>query len=213
MASIYCIEIDGWGDVGPAIAVTEAQGFADGTFTLTTAGTPPPATEYGAMIWVQDVSAVVADGYYTLTARDSTTFTMQATASGVTVTTATGLTGVARIEDHYRISDGIPSWVTGSDAQARWYRDLVNVSESAGQSFKPPGGIATIDGFEFTMARGRGLAAMKADTYRLGAVGPVILGSSYRRYRGRDRHSLSGSICGRVCILSDWPSPAGMGRD
>lgn len=177
MASIYCIEIDGWGDVGPAIAVTEAQGFADGTFTLTTAGTPPPATEYGAMIWVQGVSAVVADGYYTLTARDSTTFTMQATASGVTVTTATGLTGVARIEDHYRISDGIPSWVTGSDAQDRWYRDLVNVSESAGQSFKPPGGIATIDGFEFTMARGRGLAAMKADTYRLSAVGPVILGA------------------------------------
>ena len=42
MASVYVLEIDGWGEVGPAIDVTDAEGFADGTFTLTTAGTPPP---------------------------------------------------------------------------------------------------------------------------------------------------------------------------
>ena len=35
MASVYVIEIDGWGEVGPAIGVTNAEGFADGTFTLT----------------------------------------------------------------------------------------------------------------------------------------------------------------------------------
>ena len=91
MASIYSLEIDGWGEVGPAIAITDAEGFADGTFTLTTAGTPPPATEYGAMIWVQDVSAVVADGYYTLTDVDGFDFTMQALPAEVTVTTAAGM--------------------------------------------------------------------------------------------------------------------------
>jgi len=109
MASIYSLEIDGWGEVGPAIAVTDAEGFADGTFTLTTGGTPPSADEIGAMIWVEDVSAVVADGFYTLTARTASTFTMQALPANVTVTTAAGLSGLARNEDHFKISDGIPS--------------------------------------------------------------------------------------------------------
>ena len=175
MASIYSLEIDGWGEVGPAIAVTDAEGFADGTFTLTTAGTPPSADEIGAMIWVQDVSAVVADGYYTLTARTATTFTLQALPADVTVTTAAGLSSLARIEDHFKISDSIPAWVTGSDAQARWYRDLVAVSESAGQRLSNIGGLASVDGFEFTMSRRQGLAALRPDTYLLSTAGPVIL--------------------------------------
>jgi len=177
MASIYSLEIDGWGEVGPAIAVTDAEGFADGTFTLTTGGTPPSADEIGAMIWVQDVSAVVADGYYTLTARTATTFTLQALPADVTVTTAAGLSGLARIEDHFKISDGIPSWVTGSDAQARWYPRLIGTKESAGQRIKPTGGIASVDGFDAMWARISGLAAISADTYRLSAVGPVVLSS------------------------------------
>lgn len=175
MASVYVLEIDGWGEVGPAIDVTDAEGFADGTFTLTTAGTPPPATEYGAMIWVEGATAVIANGYYTLTARTATTFTMQALPAQVTVTTAAGLSAIARIEDHFKISDSMPSWVTGTDAQARWYRDLINVSESAGQRIDAIGGIASVDGFEFTMARRTGMAAVSADTYRLSAAGPVVL--------------------------------------
>lgn len=177
MASIYSIEIDGWGEVGPAIAITDAEGFADGTFTLTTAGTPPGTDEYGAMIWVEDCDAVIPDGYYTLTARTAMTFTMQAAVADVTVTSS-AVTGLARIEDHFKISDSLPSWVTGSNAQARWYRDLVGVSESAGQSIKPLGGIATVDGFEFTAARRQGLAAILADTYLLDTKGPVVLGSA-----------------------------------
>jgi hypothetical protein len=174
MASVYSIEIDGWGEVGPAIDVTNAEGFADGTFTLTTAGTPPGTDEIGAMIWVEDCDAVIADGYYTLTARTATTFTMQADPADVTVTSS-AVTGLARIEDHYKISDGLPSWVTGSNAQARWYRDLIGVSESAGQRVKPTGGIASVDGFEFTMARRSPLAAIAADTYLLSTAGPVVL--------------------------------------
>jgi hypothetical protein len=178
MASVYVLEIDGWGEVGPAIDVTDAEGFADGTFTLTTAGTPPPATEYGAMIWVEDVSAVVADGYYTLTARDATTFTMQATAAEVTVTTAAGLSGLARIEDHFKISDSVPSWVTGADAQARWYADILTAPESAGQRVSALGGIATVDGFDVVVARRDGLSAVSASTYLLATNGPVVMGSS-----------------------------------
>ncbi len=177
MSSIYSFEIDGWGEVGPAIDVTDAEGFSDGTFTLTTAGTPPPATEYGAMIWVEGATAVVADGYYTLTARDggAGTFTMQALVADVTVTTAAGLSAVARIEDHYRIADGIPSWVTGSDAIARWYLDLVSVSESSGQRLSNLGGLASVDGFEVTMARRQGLAAISPATYLIDTAGPVVL--------------------------------------
>ena len=178
MASIYVLEIDGWGEVGPAIAITDAEGFADGTFTLTTAGTPPPATEYGAMIWVQDVSAVVADGYYTLTDVDGFDFTMQALPAEVTVTTAAGLSGLARIEDHFKISDSIPSWVTGVDALARWYPDLLSVAESAGQRIPVTGGIASVDGFDFAMKRRTGMAAVSADTYMLATRGPVVLGAS-----------------------------------
>jgi len=178
VASIYSLEIDGWGEVGPAIAVTDAEGFADGTFTLTTGGTPPSADEIGAMIWVEDVSAVVADGFYTLTARTASTFTMQALPADVTVTTAAGLSGLARIEDHFKISDGIPSWVTGSNAQARWYRDLVAVSESAGQRIPVTGGVASVDGFEFTMKRRSGMSAVDADTYMLSTRGPVVLASA-----------------------------------
>lgn len=175
MPSIYSFEIDGWGEVGPAIDVTNAEGFADGTFTLTTGGTPPPATEYGAMIWVEGATAVVADGLYTLTARTATTFTMRALVADVTVTTAAGLSAVARIEDHYRIADGIPSWVTGSDAIARWYLDLVSVSESSGQRLSNLGGLASVDGFEVTMARRQGLAAISPATYLIDTAGPVVL--------------------------------------
>tara|TARA_S200002703_G_scaffold160081_1_gene176637 strand:- start:382 stop:3027 length:2646 start_codon:yes stop_codon:yes gene_type:complete len=178
MASIYSLEIDGWGEVGPAIAITDAEGFANGTFTLTTAGTPPPATEYGAMIWVQDVSAVVADGYYTLTDVDGFDFTMQALPAEVTVTTAAGLSGLARIEDHFKISDSIPSWVTGANAIARWYRDLISVPESAGQRVSALGGISSVDGFDIGIARRDGLAAIAADTYLLSANGPVVLANA-----------------------------------
>ena len=178
MASVYSIEIDGWGEVGPAIDITNAEGFADGTFTLTTSGTPPGTDEIGAMIWVEGCNSVISDGYYTLTARTATTFTMQAAVADVTVTSYAPTAGLARIEDHFKISDGLPSWVTGSNAQARWYRDLIGVSESAGQSIKPLGGIATVDGFEFTAARRQGLAAILADTYLLDTKGPVVLGAA-----------------------------------
>jgi hypothetical protein len=176
MASIYSIEIDGWGEVGPAIGITNAEGFADGTFTLTTGGTPPGTDEIGAMVWVEDCDAVIADGYYTLTARTATTFTMQAAVADVTVTSS-AVTGLARIEDHYKISDGLPSWVTGANAQARWYRDLIGVSESAGQRIPSWGGVATVDGFEATFARISGTAAVAASTYRYSAAGPVVLSS------------------------------------
>jgi hypothetical protein len=109
MASVYVIEIDGWGEVGPAIDVTNAEGFADGSFTLTTGGTPPSTDELGAMIWVQGCDSVIGDGYYTLTAVVGSTFTMQADPAEVTVTSYAPASGLARIEDHYKISDSMPS--------------------------------------------------------------------------------------------------------
>jgi hypothetical protein len=175
MASVYVIEIDGWGEVGPAINVTNAEGFSDGSFTLTTGGSPPASDELGAMIWVQGCDSVIADGYYTLTAVVGSTFTMQADPAEVTVTSYAPASGLARIEDHYKISDSMPSWVTGANAQARWFRDLIGVSESAGQRIKTTGGIASVDGFEFTMARRSGMAAILADTYLLASRGPVVL--------------------------------------
>lgn len=179
MASIYAIEIDGWGEVGPPLGISVVQGYADGTFKLTTADTPPNTDEYGAMIWVQDCDAVVADGYYTLIARTASTLTMQANPADVTVTTAAGISGLARIEDHYRLSDSLPSWVTGANAQARWFRDLTAVSHSAGQRIDTLGGVASVDQWSFLSAStGRGLLATAPLSYRNASVGSVTLETS-----------------------------------
>jgi len=174
VANIYSFEIDGWGEVGPTLDISNAEGFASGLVTLTTSGTPPTALEFGAMIKVEGCSAVVADGLYTLTARAAGTLTVQALAAGVTVVSV-GVTGLARIEDHYRIADGLPSWVTGANAIARWYLDLVSVSESTGQRLSNLGGLASVDGFEVTMARRQGLAAISPATYLIDTAGPVVL--------------------------------------
>lgn len=179
MASVYAIEIDGWGEVGPTLGISVAQGYADGTFKLTTATLPPGADEYGAMIWVQDCDAVIPDGYYTLIERTASTLTMQADPADVTVTTASGISGLARLEDHYRLSDGLPSWVSGSSAQARWFRDLTKVSHSAGQRIGVLGGVASVDQWSFLSASpGRGLLATAPLSYRNAAVGSVTLETS-----------------------------------
>ena len=174
MASIYVFEIDGWGEVGPRSAVTQSQGFADGSFQLTTA-TVISSEETGAMCWVEDCS-IVPDGYYTYTAKGAGVMTFQASPADVTVTTV-AVSGFVRVEDHYRISDGIPDWVSGSSAIARWYTDLVSVSESSGQRLSNIGGLASVDGFEVTVARRQGLAAMAPSTYLASTVGPVVLGA------------------------------------
>ena len=174
MAGIFALEIDGWGEVGNALAITNAEGFADGTFVLTTADTPPTSGEFGAMMWAEDVS-VVADGYYTLIARTAATVTLQASSPTVT---STAVTGLARIEDHFRLADGVPSWVTGSDAAARWLPGVQGVTESAGQRIDQLGGLASVDGIEVVHNRARdshGLAAVRAPSYRLDSVGPVTL--------------------------------------
>ena len=179
MASVYVIEIDGWGEVGPAMGISVAQGYADGTFKLTTATTPPGTDEFGAMIWVEGCDAVIADGYYTLIARTASTLTMQAKPEDVTVTTASGISGLARIEDHYKLSDSLPSWVTGANAQARWYRDLTEVSHSAGQRIDRLGGVATVDQWSFRSASPRrGLLACAPLSYRSASVGPVTVAAA-----------------------------------
>lgn len=178
MASIYVLEIDGWGDVGPALAITLATATSDGEIVLTTADTPPGTDEIGAMIFVEDIALAVADGYYTLIARTAGTLTIQALPADVTVG-AHVVTGLARIEDHNRISDSIPSWVTGSTAQARWHRVLTAVTSSAGQRISPLGGLATVDGLDITHAGiNLMLSAVRAPTYRLDDVGAVTLESA-----------------------------------
>lgn len=174
MSSIYVFEIDGWGEVGPPTAVTASEGFADGTFTLT-AVAPLPSDEIGAMCWVEDCD-VVPDGFYTYTVKGSGLMTFQAALADVTVGTFT-VTGIARVEDHYRISDGIPAWVTGAAAVARWYKDIKGVSDTAGQRISPLGGLASVDGVEIHATRRQGLAATSPETYRVAAAGPVTCSS------------------------------------
>ena len=179
MASVYSFEIDGWGEVGPTLSISNAQGFATGLVTLTTPGTPPTALEFGAMVKVEGCSAVVADGLYTLTASTGGTLTVQALAADVTVTSA-GVSGLARIEDHYRIADGLPGWVTGANAIGRWFLDLVAVTQSAGQRLDPIGGVASVDGFELVAAStDRGLLATAPSTYRFATVGSVTVAEAF----------------------------------
>lgn len=170
MASIYSFEIDGWGVVGPRVTVTASEGFADGSFTLT--GSEITSSEIGAMCWVENAD-VVPDGLYTYTVKGSGIMTFQAAIADVTVGTFTPAGAFVRIEDHYRISDGVPDWVTGDLSAARWYTDIVGVTSSAGQRIPATGGLASVDGVEVIAARREGLAAIRPETYRVSTVGPV----------------------------------------
>ena len=172
MASIYSFEIDGWGEVGPLLKATASEGFADGSFTLT-ASVLIGADEIGAMCWVQDADCV-PDGLYTYTLKSPGLMTFQADPADVTVGTFS-VDALARVEDHFRISDGVPGWVIGTSALARWYPELVSVSESAGQRLSNTGGLASVDGFEVTVARRQGLAAISPTTYLAATAGPVVL--------------------------------------
>ena len=173
MASLYVFEIDGWGEVGPRSAVTQSQGFADGSFQLTTA-TVISSEETGAMCWVEDCS-IVPDGYYTYTAKGAGVMTLQAAPDVVTVATV-AVSGFVRVEDHFRISDGVPDWVTGAAALARWHTDLVAVSHSAGQRISPYGGIAGVDGLQVVTGNvNLGLAAVSRGSYLYDTLGPVTV--------------------------------------
>ena len=170
---IFAAEIDGHGEVGETLSVTGAEGFADGTFSLTMS-TRHPAAEIGAMCYLDSVG-VVADGWYTFTRRTVGKCWFVADPADVTVG-ATIVTGSSRIDDHYRISDGIPSWVTGANAVARWFPYLQGVTETAGQRVDPTGGVAKVDGVELTTSYLRnGLEAIRRTTYREDTTGPCTL--------------------------------------
>ena len=152
MANILWTKIQGWGvvssedsDIGFATA-NNAAGTA--VLVIGTTTTTLTSFEAGSEVYVTDLPGLV-DGFYTATtifalSGDTYVYIKGDPANFSIVNGRTS--GKIRIEDHYKISTGIPDWVTGKNAFNRWYTAMVNVSPTLGSTVKMDGGIGKTDG-------------------------------------------------------------------
>lgn len=107
----------------------------------------------GARVYVEGFATRnVPDGYYTIVAATTSNVTIAGIfAAAPTVGTPT-TAGSVTIEDFYKISNGIPDFVTGDSAQSRWLTIISDdgVSSTIGQRVGPRGGVSSFDGFSLT---------------------------------------------------------------
>ena len=152
MANILWTKIQGWGivssedsDIGFATA-NNAAGTA--VLVIGTTTTTLTSFEAGSEVYITNLPGLV-DGFYTATtifALSGSTF-VYIKGDPANFSIVNGSTsGKIRIEDHYKISTGIPDWVTGINAFNRWYTAMVNVSPTLGSTVKMDGGIGKTDG-------------------------------------------------------------------
>ena len=152
MANVLWTKIQGWGVVSSEDSqigfVTANNPAGTAVLVIGTTTTTLTSFEAGSEVYITDLPGLV-NGFYTAT----TIFTL----SGDTYVSIKGdpanfsivngrTSGFIRIEDHYKISTGIPDWVTGKNAARRWYTAMVNVSPTLGSTVKMDGGIGKTDG-------------------------------------------------------------------
>lgn len=155
-SNILYTTIAGWGQVSSvddAIATVLAvdNGAGEASLSVTT-----PATlstdEIGAQVWIEGLTGLV-DGYYTLYNLIPVAGNAIAFISGdpANFSLSTGANpAIIRIEDFYKISSGIPDWVVGTNARARWYNGMMDSSPSLGTELNIKGGEAKTDGITIT---------------------------------------------------------------
>ena len=152
MSNILWTRIQGWGVVSSEdsnIVFATANNPA-GTAVLVVATTTTTLTSFeaGSEVYITSLPGLV-DGFYTATtifALSGATY-IYIKGDPANFSIVNGITsGKIRIEDHYKISTGIPDWVTGKNAAGRWYTAMVNVSPTLGSTVKVDGGIGKTDG-------------------------------------------------------------------
>lgn len=159
--------------------VSKKQSFdpvssVDGTMIVQVADTTDFEDQVGSTLFVSDSDIPeLPNGYYTLAAVDNVTFEL--TLKGDLILAGAGpgsLTSFIRVEDFYKISTGVPDYVTGELAAARWLPLITGLTETLGQKIELLGGASTISGLTISTAYSE--ADAFTDLLRLD---PVKLGS------------------------------------
>ncbi len=188
---ILWLEIDGWGQVSERdYSLIDVVVAVSGTAVLRFTGTTSAFSddEIGATVWIEGLSAVnFEDGHYTLTAHSTgggeTSLTVTGDPADMPTGTHTGAFALVRLEDFYKIATGIPTFVTGSLARARWHVGITAFTDTIGQTVKHKGGIASSDGFTITHTTyyEAVTARLTWDVMGEGTTGPVMLATELAR--------------------------------
>jgi len=159
---ISYVRLHGWGvvasedsDLNTLIGVDNVAGTA--AFSIVGTTNLWDLSQVGSEVWVEGVPGL-EDSFYTLyTMFNIPGFTyiyikgdpdkFNATVGGL----PSG--AIARIEDHYKICNAIPDWVTGSSARSRWYTQMIDITPTISAEIKLGGGVAKVDGMTVTHNR------------------------------------------------------------
>ena len=156
---IIYLRLHGWGVVSNRDATISSVQAADnnaGTANIDIVGLTTiqsiTTDEIGAEIYIEGMTGL-EDGFYTLTnvaaaggntrvsiAGDPSKFSLSAGANS----------GKMRLEDHYKICNRIPDFVTGTNARARWFVNIVDITPTLSSQVSIRGGIGKIDGMTIT---------------------------------------------------------------
>ncbi len=162
MELITYMRMHGWGVVSnedATITTVQAADNTAGTANIDVTGLSTTQSittdEIGAELYIEGMTGL-EDDYYTLTgvtpvggntrisiAGDPANFSLSAGANS----------GNMRIEDHYKICNEIPDFVTGANARARWYKNMVDITPTLSSEIDPLGGITKVDGLTVTHNR------------------------------------------------------------
>ena len=124
ITSIATINAD---EIGSEVFISGVTGLVDGFYTLTnfTVGGPSPGLDTIEIKGDPDLFSLVPGG-------------------GIYIGSA------IRIEDHYKICNRIPDFVTGTSAQSRWYLNLIDITPTLSSQVNVRGGVSKIDGVTIT---------------------------------------------------------------
>ena len=120
ITSIATINAD---EIGSEVFISGVTGLVDGFYTLTnfTVGGPSPGLDTIEIKGDPDLFSLVPGG-------------------GIYIGSA------IRIEDHYKICNRIPDFVTGTSALSRWYLNLIDITPTLSSQVNVRGGVSKIDG-------------------------------------------------------------------
>ena len=160
---VFACEIAGWGSIGALYSATAI--VSDGSLiTVNVAGGIGSlfADEIGADIGV--VRSAVFTGRYTLQSVTSNTLVL-VDRPNQGPRADFGPTQI-RLEDPYRLCTGVPQYVTGSNAIARWFVVVRDIPPTLGASLPVTGGVSTVDTLRLSIIADVSLAPLR-DLWRL----------------------------------------------
>jgi hypothetical protein len=149
---IAYLTVDGWGVVSAldyfvgAVDINATSGL--GTLQMT-GSSVLTSSQIGSTVYFSQSAPTSLEVFGTLLSASANGSTVQVQFNPDQIdSTYNGFaTGSTRIEDHYKLSTGIPDYVTGEDARSRWFTGITSFTPTIGTEIKPLGGVSSVDGF------------------------------------------------------------------